>query len=73
MITWCHVMSYHGVHAIIGGIYLYDLGSQHGSFINKKVIAPKTYAELKVGDIVRILFISSVVSFATSFYTICVD
>jgi hypothetical protein len=42
----------HSVGGCLGGIYLYDMGSQHGTFVNKKVVAPKNYAELRVGDIV---------------------
>ncbi len=30
-----------------GKIYLYDMGSTHGSFWNKKQIKPKTYVPLR--------------------------
>lgn len=33
-------------------VYLYDLGSTHGSFINKRRIPPHIYTELKVGDLI---------------------
>ncbi|GAB2210748.1 hypothetical protein Drorol1_Dr00016031 [Drosera rotundifolia] len=36
-----------------GEAYLYDLGSTHGTSINKKQVKPKIYVELHVGDIVR--------------------
>jgi pSer/pThr/pTyr-binding forkhead associated (FHA) protein len=33
--------------------YLYDLGSVHGTFVNKKRIDPKQYIELYNGDMIR--------------------
>lgn len=33
--------------------YLYDLGSTHGTSINKKQINKKEYVELHVGDVIR--------------------
>merc|ERR1712127_784383 len=32
-------------------VYLYDLNSTHGTFINKRRIPPHTYAEIHVGDL----------------------
>ncbi|KAF8723741.1 hypothetical protein HU200_021713 [Digitaria exilis] len=36
-----------------GKVFLYDLGSTHGSFINKNQIKKKLYTEIHVGDVVR--------------------
>ncbi|XAR51605.1 hypothetical protein NMG60_11006279 [Bertholletia excelsa] len=36
-----------------GGAYLYDLGSTHGTFINKNQVNKKTHTELHVGDVIR--------------------
>lgn len=33
--------------------FLYDLGSSHGTFVNKKQIKPKSYHPLKNGDMLR--------------------
>jgi hypothetical protein len=43
------------IHCVIqhkddGGVYLYDLDSVYGTFINKRPIAKKTYVKLNVGD-----------------------
>ena len=34
-------------------LFVYDLGSTHGTFVNKKVIKPKTYTELNEGDLLQ--------------------
>ncbi|KAK3132192.1 hypothetical protein QOZ80_6AG0517270 [Eleusine coracana subsp. coracana] len=36
-----------------GKVFLYDLGSTHGSFINKTQIKKKLYTEIHVGDVIR--------------------
>ncbi|KAL6961098.1 hypothetical protein U1Q18_038863 [Sarracenia purpurea var. burkii] len=36
-----------------GGAYIYDLGSTHGTFVNKNQVKPKIYAQLHVGDVIR--------------------
>ncbi|KAF6169101.1 hypothetical protein GIB67_038598 [Kingdonia uniflora] len=36
-----------------GEAYLYDLGSTHGTSINKNQVKKKVYAELHVGDVIR--------------------
>ncbi|KAL2896040.1 Kanadaptin [Bienertia sinuspersici] len=33
--------------------YMYDLGSTHGTFINKKQVNKKEYVDLRVGDVIR--------------------
>ncbi|KAL9226483.1 hypothetical protein vseg_002290 [Gypsophila vaccaria] len=45
-------------HAVIqfnggGDAFLYDLGSTHGTFINKKQVKAKVYVDLHVGDVIR--------------------
>jgi pSer/pThr/pTyr-binding forkhead associated (FHA) protein len=45
-------------HAVVqhkdnGDIFLYDMGSTHGTFINKKIIPHKEYIKLKLGDMIR--------------------
>ncbi|KAM7280200.1 hypothetical protein ACFE04_007334 [Oxalis oulophora] len=45
-------------HAVIqfkrrGDAYLYDLGSTHGTSINKKLVEKRVYVDLHVGDIIR--------------------
>ncbi|KAK9116383.1 hypothetical protein Sjap_015330 [Stephania japonica] len=36
-----------------GDAYLYDIGSTHGTFINKNQVKKKVYSELHVGDVIR--------------------
>ncbi|KAJ8751752.1 hypothetical protein K2173_025932 [Erythroxylum novogranatense] len=36
-----------------GQAYIYDLGSTHGTFINKHQVDKRTYVELHVGDVIR--------------------
>lgn len=36
-----------------GKVFLYDLGSTHGSFINKSQIKKQLYTEIHVGDVIR--------------------
>jgi len=36
-----------------GKVFLYDLGSTHGSFINKSQVKQKLYTEIHVGDVIR--------------------
>ncbi|KAI3452165.1 hypothetical protein Pfo_008830 [Paulownia fortunei] len=36
-----------------GGAYLYDLGSTHGTFINKSQVNKRVYVDLHVGDVIR--------------------
>ncbi|KAJ3183511.1 Kanadaptin [Geranomyces variabilis] len=45
-------------HAVIqfkqdGSAYLYDLGSTHGTFLNKAQIPKRTYQQLRIGDMIR--------------------
>ncbi|KAK4285573.1 hypothetical protein QN277_002255 [Acacia crassicarpa] len=45
-------------HAVIqfkrsGQAYLYDLGSTHGTFLNKDQVEKNTYVDLHVGDVIR--------------------
>ncbi|CAN6197986.1 unnamed protein product [Urochloa humidicola] len=45
-------------HAILqfrndGKVFLYDLGSTHGSFINKSQVKKNLYTEIHVGDVIR--------------------
>ncbi|KAG9144062.1 hypothetical protein Leryth_013719 [Lithospermum erythrorhizon] len=36
-----------------GAAYIYDLGSTHGTFVNKNQVKKRVYVELHVGDVVR--------------------
>ncbi|KAK1563674.1 hypothetical protein Q3G72_030964 [Acer saccharum] len=45
-------------HAVIqfrksGAAYLYDVGSTHGTFVNKNQVKKKVYVDLHVGDVIR--------------------
>ncbi|KAF7824972.1 kanadaptin [Senna tora] len=45
-------------HAVIqfkrsGNAYIYDLGSTHGTFLNKNQVEKNTYIDLHVGDVIR--------------------
>jgi pSer/pThr/pTyr-binding forkhead associated (FHA) protein len=45
-------------HAVIqhkdtGDIFVYDLGSTHGTFVNKKLIPQHQYIKLSAGDMIR--------------------
>ncbi|KAJ0074795.1 hypothetical protein Patl1_34832 [Pistacia atlantica] len=47
-----------GFHAVIqfkksGDAYLYDVGSTHGTFINKNQVQKRVYVDLHVGDVIR--------------------
>lgn len=41
-----------------GHAYLYDLGSTHGSFINKNQVKKRVFVDLHVGDVIRFGFSS---------------
>jgi pSer/pThr/pTyr-binding forkhead associated (FHA) protein len=43
------VLQYNGK----GEAFVYDLGSTHGTFINKRQVKAKKYAPLPVGGIIR--------------------
>lgn len=36
-----------------GDAYLYDLGSTHGTFINKNQVKKRIFVDLHVGDVIR--------------------
>lgn len=40
-------------HRKSGEVYLYDMQSAHGTFLNKKQLPPREYVPLHVGDMVQ--------------------
>ena len=40
-------------HKDTGDIFIYDLGSTHGTFVNKKLITQHQYVKLVSGDMIR--------------------
>lgn len=40
-------------HKDTGALFIYDLGSTHGTFVNKHMIPKQQYVPLKAGDLVR--------------------
>lgn len=40
-------------HKDTGDLFIYDLGSTHGTFVNQKLIAKQSYLKIKQGDIIR--------------------
>ncbi|CAF3751881.1 unnamed protein product [Rotaria socialis] len=40
-------------HGQPAGLYVYDCGSTHGTFVNKKRLEPKTYVRIKIGFIIK--------------------
>ena len=41
-------------HKDTGDVFLYDLESTHGTFINKKLIPSRKYIKLNVGDVFKL-------------------
>ena len=35
------------------GFYIYDLGSTHGTYLNKQKVRPRAYCRLRVGQMMR--------------------
>eukprot|EP00124_Ichthyophonus_hoferi_P005303 Ihof_evm1s736 gene=Ihof_evmTU1s736 len=49
------ISRYHAViqHRDNGGVYLYDLGSTHGTHLNKAPLKPQTYYRIKIGHMIQ--------------------
>jgi len=35
------------------GFYVYDLGSTHGTYLNKQKVRPRAYCRLRIGQMVK--------------------
>eukprot|EP01052_Picozoa_sp_SAG31_P007888 SAG31_NODE_385_length_16413_cov_265.286686_3_plen_639_part_00 len=40
-------------HGDVGRIFLFELGSTHGTFVNKRQVRPLRHEELQIGDVIR--------------------
>ena len=41
-------------HRDSGEVYLYDLDSTHGSFVNKRRVEPRQYVQLPPGSVIKL-------------------